>query len=63
MKSQILIKCVHIQISKQLNVDQKQMKNTEDNFFPEISLYYVDLHIDDVMTKSWMSCEFDRKAL
>ena len=43
---------VHIQISKQRNVDQKQIKNTEDNFFPEISLYYVDLHIDDVMTKS-----------
>lgn len=24
---------------------------------------YVDLHIDDVMTESRMSCKFDRKAL
>lgn len=43
---------VHIHISKQRNVEQKQIQNTEDEFFSEISLYYLDLHIYDVMTES-----------
>lgn len=42
---------VHIQMSKQQNLDQKQLKYMK-TLFSENSLSNVDLHIDYVMTES-----------
>lgn len=42
----------NIQILKQQNVDQEQIKILDDQFFSRIGLYYVDLHIDGIMTES-----------
>lgn len=59
-KSKLL--CTY-ELFKQRSVDQTQIKNPEDIFFLQIRLYYVHLHVDDVMTESWLSCQFDRRAL
>lgn len=46
----------NIQICNQQNTDQFQSKNIRDIFFlSEIRLFYIDLNIDDVITKSEMS--------
>lgn len=46
----------YIQICNQQNTDQFQSKNIRDIFFSsEIRLFYIDLNIDDVITKSGMS--------
>lgn len=49
---------------KQQKLDKKQIKNTRDNFlWIRLNYVYVDLHIDDVITETGLSCKFDKNVL